>query len=627
VRDVASRRFPTDEGAAALEIKMVGALLRAGQDRDAFARALTLREKYGPGSAWAQSQPAPGREKATAELAGMLKNLSERKFSEGIPSGEPSAMSSAAVLMEEYFGLKDGETTDEDGELRLKWAIALLRSGDREGGLLLLEEMVGEHRGDATGERAAVLYAETMIAGYERNVSTAEDAEGAEDAALLLMWEHPSEKAVSLAFRASSAFLAGREYGRAMRLAEEVEVSRFATREMLLQARLIHAEAALFAGELAAAKRKADLVLMDPSTAGDPATAALARDLYLLSSLKEVDGKISGGDPKGAADMLEGLYLRFPDVPEVPMYILRTMRLYAESGNTEGAIRSGLRFLTEYPRREEAAEAVAVVGPLLEERKEFARAGDLYEGVAARFPKNGTAQRFLFHAARLAEAHGPADAAERRFSAYRARYPSPGWMWTYATLSVGLATWQRSDSKTSIPLLEEGLRRVDAGAGEESSEALAVLAARARIAIGENWAKQFRMTRLVLPLEKSLPTKDRFFRQALGAFTKAESEAPLEMSLQASRLAGDLFMEYGNAVLASQRPKGLKGSDREEYEEALMARAKSFFERSVERYAGALERLEKEGGASELAVPIRTRLGTVKKLLEGTAAAKGGSVE
>ena len=624
VSDVAARRFPSDEGAAALEMKMVWALLRAGQNREALARALTLREKYGPGSAWAQSQPAPVREKAAAELAGMLRTLSERKFDEGIRSGERSAMSSAAAVMEEYFAAIAGEPSDEDGGLRLKWAIALLGSGDREGGVLLLEELVGEQRGGVTGERAAVLYAETMIAGYERNESSAEDAE---DAALLLLGEFPSEKAVSLALRASSAFLGGGEYGRARRLAEEVEGSRFATREMLAQARLIHSEAALFAGELAAARSNADLMLADPSTAGDPGTASRARDLYLLSSLKEADGKVSAGDPEGAADILEGLSLRFPADPEAPMYILRATRLHAQSGNTEGAIRSGLRFLREYPRREEAAEAVAVVGPLLEARKEFAMAGDLYEGVAGGFPKSGTAPRLLFHAARLAEVHGPPETAERRFSAYRARYADPAWMWNYATLSVGLAAWQRGESKTSIPLMGEGLRKVDAGTGDGSPEELAVLAARARIAIGENWAGQFRTARLVIPLEKSLATKDRLFRQALGAFAKAESEAPLELSLQASRLSGDLFMEYGKAVLASQRPKGLEGSDREGYEEALKARAKSFFERSVERYAGALERLEKERGASDLAGPIRRRLETAKALLESTVSTKEGKAE
>ena len=114
VRDVASRRFPSDEGAAALEMKMVGALLRAGQDREALARALTLRGKYGPGSAWAQSQPAPVRVKAAAELAGMLKTLSERKFEEGIRSGERSAMSSAAAVIEEYFATRGGEPSDEE---------------------------------------------------------------------------------------------------------------------------------------------------------------------------------------------------------------------------------------------------------------------------------------------------------------------------------------------------------------------------------------------------------------------------------------------------------------------------------------------------------------------------------
>jgi tetratricopeptide (TPR) repeat protein len=329
----------------------------------------------------------------------------------------------------------------------------------------------------------------------------------------------------------------------------------------------------------------------------------------------------------GAAAMLEELSLRFPAAPEAPLYLLRAMRLYAQGGDAEGSIRSGSRFLRDFPRREEAAEAAGVVGPLLEERKEFARAGDLYEGVAGSSPKSEAAPRFLFHAARLAETHGPPEAAERRFSAYRARYANPAWMWTYATLSVGLAAGQRGDTKGSIRRMEEGLRKVDSGMEGGSPAELAELAGKARIAVGENWAEQFRKTRLVVPLEKSLSIKDRFFRQALDAFAKAESEAPLELSLQASQLSGDLLVEYGKAILASQRPKGLRGSDREEYEEGLKTRASSFFERSIDWYAGALERLEAEEGSSDLAVPIRKRLETAQALLEGTAAAKEGKAE
>jgi hypothetical protein len=175
--------------------------------------------------------------------------------------------------------------------------------------------------------------------------------------------------------------------------------------------------------------------------------------------------------------------------------------------------------------------------------------------------------------------------------------------------------------------MEEGLRKVDSGMEGGSPEEVAELAGKARIAVGESWAEQFRMTRLVVPLDKSLAIKDRLFRQALGAYAKAESEAPLELSLQASQLSGDLLVEYGKALLASQRPKGLRGSDREEYEEGLKTRARSFFERSVDWYAGALERLERGGGTPDLAMPIRKRLGDVQALLDSTMTVKEGKGE
>ncbi|MBP2677096.1 MAG: hypothetical protein H6Q82_161 [Deltaproteobacteria bacterium] len=619
VRDAATRRFPSDANAASLEMETVESLLRDGREREALDRALTLREKYGTGSAWAQSQPAPVREKAAKELAGMYLALGAKTFDEGIRSGKRSALSSSAALMEEYFTMKGDDPSGGDGELRLKWAIALLGSGNREDGLLLLEELVGEQRSDATGERATVLYAETMIAGYERKETSAEDAEAA---VLLLLEEHPSEKSASLGLRASSAFLSAREEERARRVAAEVAGSRSATPGQTAQARLILAESALFEGDVATARGKSSSVLSDPSIGVD--VGARAKDLYLLSSLKEAEGKETAGDPLGAAAVIEEISVRFSGTPEVPMYLLRAMRLYAKGGDAEGAIRSGLRFRQDYPRREEAAEVASVVGPLLEEKKKFAEAGQLYEDVAERFPKGQAAPEFLFHAARLATDNGLPDAASRRFTAYRARYANPHWKWAYATLSLGLAGTQPGKTKASIRLMEEGLRKADAGVEVEAPEEFAVLTGKARILVGENWAEQFRETRLLVPLDKSLAIKDRFFRRALGAFEKAESEAPLEVALQASLLSGDLFVEYGKAILDSQRPRGLKGDDREGYEEALRDRARSFYERSLDRYAGALDRLEDEEGPADLAVPIRKRLETAQVLLEETITVKVG---
>ncbi len=624
VRDVAARRFASEEDAAFLEMKTVEILLRAGREQEAFPRALALREKYGPGSAWAKAQPPAVREEAAKTLSGILKSLSERTFEKGVRSGDRSAVSQAAALMGEYFRDKESGSPDGDDELRLKFAVALLGSGDRESAALVLRELAEKRRTDATGERAAVLYAETMIAGYERKES---DPGETEEAALLLLERYLSEKAVAFAMRASAAFLAGQEYARARRLTETVEKSPSASPATVAQARLVQAEAALFEEDFAAARGKMALVAVDSAADGSADSAARAKDLYLLSSLKEAQRMDASGDPAGAAAILEELSLRFPGEAETPLYLLRAMRLQAQGGDAEGAVRSGFRFIVEFPRSRETAEVAATVGPLLEERKEFGRAGDLYEAVSSRFPGEDVSPRFLFHAARLAEVHGPPEAAARRFSDYRARYPAPAWMWTYATLSVGLAAWRQGDTKASMRLLDEGLQKVDSEKEGGFPLELAELAGKAWITVGESWAGKFRKTRLVVPLDKSLAAKDRFFQKALGAFAKAEDGAPLELSLQASQLSGDLLVEYGKAILASQRPKGMKRSDREAYEEGLKIRARSFFERSVEWYAAALDRLGKEGGASDIAEPIRKRLETAKALTENTVSLERGKAE
>ena len=95
------------------------------------------------------------------------------------------------------------------------------------------------------------------------------------------------------------------------------------------------------------------------------------------------------------------------------------------------------------------------------------------------------------------------------------------------------------------------------------------------------------------------------------------------MALTASQLSGDLLVEFGKAVLASQRPKGMREEERARYEVALAGRARPFFERSLDWYVGAIDRLEAEKGPSELVIPIRQRLEEAQRLLAGIPAAQG----
>ena len=146
---------------------------------------------------------------------------------------------------------------------------------------------------------------------------------------------------------------------------------------------------------------------------------------------------------------------------------------------------------------------------------------------------------------------------------------------------------------------------------------LADLAGKGWLAIGEYWANQFRKLKLVLPLEKSFAVKDRYFRKALASFEKAERDVPVDVAVNASLSSGDLLVEFGRAIIASQRPRGIKGDELAQYEDALKVRARTFFERAVNWYAGALDRLEAEEGRPDLALSISRRLEETQQMLAG----------
>jgi len=159
----------------------------------------------------------------------------------------------------------------------------------------------------------------------------------------------------------------------------------------------------------------------------------------------------------------------------------------------------------------------------------------------------------------------------------------PRWTWTYATLYMGLAGWRRGETKASIRLMEEGLRKADAGVEEEAPGEFAELAGRPHRCRGE-LGRTVPQDTPHGPLERASPSRTGS-SGGPSAPSKRWRARPSRVALQASLLSGDLFVEYGKAILASQRPKGLKGDDREGYEEALRKRAGSFYERSLDRYA------------------------------------------
>jgi tetratricopeptide (TPR) repeat protein len=609
VYDVLARRFSDDEAAPSYEKKAVDSLIRRGRHREALARTVALKEKHGPGSASWEAAGPDVRNDVQAMLAATLGTIAETAFAEGIRSGSPSAMALSAAAAAQLFDLPEEVPFEDSAALRLKWAIASLRSGDRETGVALLENLLGEKRRDRVGEQAALLYAETMIAGYEKRAQSADDAAGA---ARLLLERFPSERAVSLALRGAEGLLGAGDHANAARIATAVRERGNPSEPASARAGLVIASAHLEAGAFPEAREAAAGILdPDPENA-DPGIRARAGDLYLLASLKHVEALAGREDWSRAAATLEDLAVRFPETPD---YALRAAKAYRQDGDADGAVRMCRDVLRRFPGHPGAAGLVEEAGALLEMRGERPQAAAFYAEAASRLPSGPAAGSLLFRAASLARDHGRPEISRDLFERYRTQYPDPRWAAAYAALSLGLMDYGDGKAETAFRALEAGLKRLDGGVEENAPPEFIGLAAEARIVVGRFRADAFRKLKLAPPFERSLAVKERLFRRALEAFREAEKEAPLERALVAGQLSGDLLVEFGKAILLSERPRGLGAAEREAYERALRDRARSFFERARDYYAGLLDRLESEGGPFDLAVAIAHRLEETRSLL------------
>jgi tetratricopeptide (TPR) repeat protein len=110
------------------------------------------------------------------------------------------------------------------------------------------------------------------------------------------------------------------------------------------------------------------------------------------------------------------------------------------------------------------------------------------------------------------------------------------------------------------------------------------VAARAALGLGELSLDSFRQVRLVSPLETNLSRKIRLMEQALANFERAVAYRVATVSSAAMFHMASMYDEMGRALLASERPHGLTGGERDEYETLLAEQAAPFTRQAMEMY-------------------------------------------
>ena len=133
---------------------------------------------------------------------------------------------------------------------------------------------------------------------------------------------------------------------------------------------------------------------------------------------------------------------------------------------------------------------------------------------------------------------------------------------------------------------------------DESTPRTRFLAAKASFELAQPMLDSFRDVKLVKPLKANLKLKKEKMKEAVDAFTIAADYGVAEVTTASVYWLGEIYNEFGKALMKSERPEGLTGEELEQYDILLEEQAYPFEEKSINIHESNVNRIA-EGAYDE----------------------------
>jgi TolA-binding protein len=296
------------------------------------------------------------------------------------------------------------------------------------------------------------------------------------------------------------------------------------------------------------------------------------------------------GDERSAASH----FLRIRDV--APSSGIRPAAEYDASAalvrleDWEGAAGVLEAFRRDHPDHELHQEATRQIAFVYRKAGDLARAGQEYERVASEAADEELRREALLLAGELYEDSQRSEQALAVYRRYVEQFPRP--LDLAVETRFKIATLHETAGNRDR--YHDELRQIvaiEAGSGAERTARLRYLAAKSALVLSEDAYRSFEAIELVQPFEKNLQEKQRRMEVALGAFRGLLGYEVGEVTAAATFYMAQTYLEFSQALLASERPGGLEPSEQQDYELALEEEAFPFEERAIEVHEKNLELL------------------------------------
>ncbi|MCU7844612.1 MAG: tetratricopeptide repeat protein [Candidatus Thiodiazotropha sp. (ex Monitilora ramsayi)] len=382
--------------------------------------------------------------------------------------------------------------------------------------------------------------------------------------------------------QAAERLLEMNDFGRARGAAlQVVNLDPPAKKALLSTAWIVAAHAAFEQQDFAAAEtgyQQALALMPKRDEQRPPLEEKLAASIYQQgASLREQ------GDNPGAARQ----FLRIATL--VPKASIRATAEYDAAasliagGDWDGSVAILESFRKRYPDNELIAEVNNKLATAYLETKQPLKAAAELSTISEQGSTPELRQAAGWQSAELYEKAGRVPEAINAYSRYVKAFPTPIDQSIEARQKLVDLYEQQGNPKQRDHWLKQ-IVEADAGAGKLRSDRTRYLAAHASLRLARPDHELFNRIALKAPLEKNLKRKKTQMQSAITAYKQAAEYGVAEVSTAATYHIGEIYQQFGAALLDSERPKGLNEEELEQYEILLEEQAYPFEDKAIAIY-------------------------------------------
>ncbi len=248
------------------------------------------------------------------------------------------------------------------------------------------------------------------------------------------------------------------------------------------------------------------------------------------------------------------------------------------------------RFRKAFPAHRLQQEVTRKLAAVYLEAGQKARAAAEFARISGFEKETEAARQAAWQAAELYLEAGEARSAILAYKHYVEHFPQP--------LEVAVeARWQlvqlyqgAGDRKQARHWLRE-IVRADATAGRARSDRIRYLAARSALELAGMELAGYKSIRLVEPLKRNLKRKKQRLEVVIAAYARLADYGVAEVTTAATHQIAEVYRDFGQALLESERPSDLSGDALEQYEIMLEEQAYPFEEKAIEIFEANVRRI------------------------------------